>query len=567
VSAVLSRFGSTRRDWTSPAALAVYCALSFLYFGLRLLLEPGSQYIGPFDDPQIVIWAFGWFPHAILHGENPLVTPTLWAPVGINLTWSTTVPGLALLVAPLTLLIGPFTTYNVVAILLPALAGWTAFLLCRHLTRSFWPSFVGGYLFGFSSYMFGHMQGHAHMTSVFLVPLVALVVLRYVEGGLDGRGLVVRLGPLLALQLLFSTELIFTLTLALGGALLLALALVPDRRPRLRSAIGPVVAAYAVAGVLTSPFLYYAVKGLHTSAYVPPEQYVADLLNFFIPTNLELPGEGWSHAITKHFQGNDTENGAFLGPAALVIVAWFAWRRWRTPGCRFLVAAFLLAAFFALGSELHVAGHRVIPLPWAAVIHQPLWDNVLTVRFAMYVSLALGVIAALWTAARPAGSTLRWLLPGLAMLALVPNPWANVWATTYTIPSFFTDSAYRGCLKPGEIILPEPISVGGESMLWQVANGFHFRMAGGRIQQIPPSPFMHPDSIALISGGYDLKPGQAGLVRAYIREKGVTSIVVDKGRSAKWTPVLDRIAKRQDVGGVYLYRISGETPVCPGASS
>ena len=65
----------TRRDWSSPAAFAAYTALSLLYFGLRLLIEPGHQYIGPLDDPQIVIWAFGWFPHAILHGHNPLVTP------------------------------------------------------------------------------------------------------------------------------------------------------------------------------------------------------------------------------------------------------------------------------------------------------------------------------------------------------------------------------------------------------------------------------------------------------------------------------------------------------------
>ena len=61
----------TRRDWSSPAAFAAYTALSLLYFGLRLLIEPGHQYIGPLDDPQIVIWAFAWLPHAILHGAEP----------------------------------------------------------------------------------------------------------------------------------------------------------------------------------------------------------------------------------------------------------------------------------------------------------------------------------------------------------------------------------------------------------------------------------------------------------------------------------------------------------------
>ena len=149
------------------------------------------------------------------------------------------------------------------------------------------------------------------------------------------------------------------------------------------------------------------------------------------------------------------------------------------------------------------------------------------------------------------------------MLALIPNPWAAAWATTYRIPPIFTDAAYRSCLTPTDVVLPQPIGVGGDAMLWQVANDFRFRMAGGRIQQIPPSPFMHPDSIALVSGGYELKPQQAQLVRNYIREKGVTVALVDKTRSRPWTSVLDRIAKRQDVGGVYLYRFSGGAPGCP----
>ena len=179
--------------WSSFAALLGYCAVSFLYFGLRLL--SGGQYVGPRDDPQIFIWSFAWLPHAILHGENPLITHAIWAPSGVNLTWTTFVPGLALLFAPLTLTLGAVASYNVAVVLIPAVSAWTAFLLCRHLTRALWPSLVGGFLFGFSSYMLGQQQGHTHMSTVFLLPLVALVVLRFLEGELDGRGVVLRLAP------------------------------------------------------------------------------------------------------------------------------------------------------------------------------------------------------------------------------------------------------------------------------------------------------------------------------------------------------------------------------------
>ena len=55
------------------------------------------------------------------------------------------------------------------------------------------------------------------------------------------------------------------------------------------------------------------------------------------------------------------------------------------------------------------------------VANWPLFDNVLTERLALYVSLATAVIVALWTAARPPGLG-RWLLPALLLIAMAPNP-------------------------------------------------------------------------------------------------------------------------------------------------
>ena len=231
--------------------LGLYAVLALLFFGSGLVTGSGSRYAGTGRDPQIFIWAFAWWPHAILHGLNPFVTHAVWAPDGINLAWATMVPGLAVPFSPLTLAVGPVAAYNVAAVLMPALAAWTGYLLCRHLTRRLWPSLVGGYLFGFSSYVLGQQTGHLSMTSVFLVPLAALVVLQYVEGALSGRGLVLRLGPLLALQLLLSTELAFTLALALAGSIVVGILVAPAHRRRLVASISPIVVAYLVAGALT----------------------------------------------------------------------------------------------------------------------------------------------------------------------------------------------------------------------------------------------------------------------------------------------------------------------------
>ena len=77
------------------------------------------------------------------------------------------------------------------------------------------------------------------MTAVFLVPLVALVLVRYVEGSLTGTRFVLALGVLLALQISFSTELAFTLTLAIVVSLVIASILVPASRRRLRLLLPP----------------------------------------------------------------------------------------------------------------------------------------------------------------------------------------------------------------------------------------------------------------------------------------------------------------------------------------
>src|SRR5262249_40410324 len=151
------------------------------------------------------VWSFAWWPHAIVHGENPFFTHAIFVPGGYNLTWATSVPGLALAFAPLTWALGPVASFDFAAMAMPALDAFAAFLLCRHITSSTSASLAGGYLFGFSSYVLAGTLDHIHTTAVFLVPLAALLVLRFLEGELDGRGFGLRFGALVFSQLLIST--------------------------------------------------------------------------------------------------------------------------------------------------------------------------------------------------------------------------------------------------------------------------------------------------------------------------------------------------------------------------
>ncbi len=144
-------------------------------------------------------------------------------------------------------------------------------------------------------------------------------------------------------------------------------------------------------------------------------------------------------------------------------------------------------------------GTAITVLPWALVRTLPVFEYIQTARFAIYLALFAGVATALWIAGRAPGQ-LRYLLPALTVLAIAVNPIAGAWASNTNVPSFFTDSAYRACLDPGETILPLPIGQ-GSAMLWQAEDDFRFNMAGGYIEQYIPSAFVKPPSMVYVEQG------------------------------------------------------------------
>jgi len=540
-------------------ALAAYAGLSFCYFGIHLLPHPGRAVFGSGRDPEIFVWAFAWWEHALAAGENPFVSHAVYAPDGANLAWATTVPGLAVPFAPLTAAAGPVVSYNVAALLLPALAAWTAFLLCRYLTRSLWAALVGGYLFGFSAYVVAQSLGHPHMTSVFLLPLVALVVVRHVRGELTGRGLAWRLALLLGWQLWLSTEVAFTLTLALAAALALAYAFLPSRRSRLVALLGPVGAAYGGALVLASPLVGYALAGFRSESINEPAKFSADLLNVVVPTHvLALTTSGLT-AISRHFPANDAEQGAYLGVPTLLIVGLFAARARTSSTARFLVAAAVLSAFASLGTALHVEGERKLWLPWSAVARLPVFDNVLPARFAVYTALAAAVMVALWTASRRGWT--RVVLPLAAVAVLVPAVWRPDFRMLPQRWPFFTDGIYKICIPRGENVVVFPYAFRGDSMLWQAESGFWFRMAEGYLTPKPPPPFIDDKLVQKLTFTYELAgPAQ---ILGFSRRKHVGRVLSTEVDQHPSGLVMHRFGPLQVVGGMMVAPACGYPPLTP----
>src|SRR6266481_2049928 len=221
----------------SLGALRIYFALAILLLDRGLIGHTG-YYLGSSTDPPQSMWFFKWWMFSLSHRLNPFVTDLVWAPAGINLAWTAFVPLPSLISIPLQLTVGEPATYNIIATLALPLAAFSAFLLCRRVTGAFWPSILGGYIFGFSPYMLGQVLEHLVLVAVFPVPLIALLALKRLDGEISPRRFAISLAALLTIQFLCSVEIFATVTMVGGFALLLALALFDgEMRARLRSLI------------------------------------------------------------------------------------------------------------------------------------------------------------------------------------------------------------------------------------------------------------------------------------------------------------------------------------------
>src|SRR5215472_300620 len=547
-----------RRRLQSLGAFAIYLAIAILLLD-RGLIGHAGYYVGRDTDPPQTMWFFNWWRFCIAHRLNPFFTDLVWAPLGINLTWTTFVPVPALISIPLQLTVGEPATYNVIISVALPLAAISAFLLCRRVTGAFWPSLVGGYLFGFSSYMLGEVLAHLDLVSVFPVPLIALLTLKRLDGEISARRFAILLGLLLTIQFLCFPEIFATVTIVGGFALLLALALFDaNLRTRLAGLIAPAIAGYLIATALLSPYLFYLLaKGFPHAPIWGPASYSADLLAFVVPTEMHMLGGARVAANLAHlFQRDLYENGAYLGFVIIIFVEVFRRRFWREPAGKLLTIMFIALVIAAIGPILQIAGKQGFYMPWALVGRLPILSIALPVRFMMYVFLIVALMVAMWLATTAARLPIKAATAAIIVASIAPNPHASFWVSPLDIPAFLTDGTYAKELRPREIILPLPWGNLGNSMYWQMLSDMYFRMAGGWTG-ISPFEFDQMPVVNYFYGGIDL-PEAGDQLKAYVARFGVQEIVADPNE-ANFESFQQTFATLgvtgMDEKGVWLYKI------------
>jgi hypothetical protein len=547
--------------------LLFYIALSLAFFGRAV---DWSKYVlGPCADTLLFIWCLNWWPFALSHGLNPFITKFVWYPVGYNLTWATSLPFLALISWPVTVLGSPVLSYNILLLAAPALAAWTAFLLARELGCDWPAALIGGLLFGFSGPEVNQVAAEVNLDSVYFVPLAVLFCVRRVRGKMRRRSFCAALSLLLVAQLGTSTEVLASL--CVFGALTWAIFLLlgpAGTRPGLGRLALDVAICVPIVAILAAPFLYYLILGLPDfPAKIHPIIFQEnDLLQFVLPVIPLLSGPAVLHSVMREFTGFRLDAYAFAGIPLLVILALYFYGNFSKPAVRALLAAACVMGLLTLGPWLEFNGHMTaIPMPWALLAHIPLIRSIAPIRFLIYFSLGAALAAALFlTEANTLAQRLpRYALVALALLflppakvAFTPQPWetqpifqkqdALRW-TSWPEHPFFTPEHVTKALGPmaNVILLPDPVV--GPGMAWQVTAGMRFTQAEGYIGYMLQRDQKWDISDVLT---WNVQPDFGKLFTAFCAERRVDYVLIGPGTPPNLVSAIEALgwAHHMDTG-------------------
>ncbi|MEO8897830.1 MAG: hypothetical protein ABI473_03875 [Candidatus Dormibacter sp.] len=498
----------------------------------------GHSWIGLDADARQVVYWLDLVADALRHGHNPLTTTAIQAPGGVNLMWNTSMvlPGIVL--APLTLLAGPYAAYDVLIIAAPVLSAWAAFAALRRFADAPAAAWLGGLVYGFSPALLAESLGHGQTAMAWFPPVVLLLLH---EALIRRRWPLWRVGVVLgvatAAQLLTGEEMVLgTAVIAACGAALVAL----QHRGRARAAarrLGIVLAMGAgVALVLAAVPLAVQFLGPFRPAgrLVPGDVVVSDAGAFLVPASRQLlrfPGlsaDPWT-LVTE-------DSGAYIGLPVMLLLL-IAWDRLRgvAPSIRWAAPLVVITCVLALGPHLHLGGvTTTVPLPWLALNRVPLVENIDPARLMVIAWLPIALVVAVAVDHVLRGRERDRMLPGVllavALATLLP---AAIPVTAAAAPAYFT-SADAATIAAGDTVLIAPLSDGAglRALIWQVQAGLRWRMVDGnaygegRTLYFPASTLT--DTLAGLESGAPLHSDQptVSTIRDDLRRLGVGTVIV-----------------------------------------
>ena len=476
---------------------------------------PGDRsHLNSYTNYDIVqtTWFLAYTPYAILHLHNPFYTDLVNYPTGVNLAQNTGMPLLGLVTAPLTMLVSPVASLNLLRWLAFTLSAYAAYWVFKRIVSWNFAALVGGLLYGISPYMITQGSLHLNLTFVPLPPLILYAVYELVVTQRESaRRWGLLLGTFIVAQFFISAEVLATTAIVAFIAIfylsLLCVREVPRRLPHLLRAL-PFV-ALVVVPLLGYP-IWYMVHG-HAHYTGPAQGYVnvfnADLLGPIVPTLAQLTAPRHLAEIGSNLVAGASdlsENGTYLGIPLIGISVYLVVRFWRKLWPLYLSLLISTIFLLSLGPKLIIDGRKwTLPfnLPFRKMNHLPLLENLLPVRFSLYVLFFVTLLVVLgldwiheertseghtglWLPVRSrhdlTGQLVGWIVTATAVLTLLPAfPYHS-----YRIRVNWAESKKGLAIVPtGSRVLayPYPSVFADTPMLWQALSQMRFKLYGGYV--------------------------------------------------------------------------------------
>lgn len=545
----------------SALALAVYCVIAVLLYGREIIFNINYHCLRcSVADAKQFIWFLNWWPFALSHHLNLFITNYVWAPTGFNLAQATSVPALSFLMMPITLAFGPIISFNIIAIFSGAVTAWTTYILCKHLTKAFLPSLLGGYFSGFSCYQyFFNGFGDINLTSLFLIPLLLYLSLLYFEKKIKRAHFIFFSVLALVSQFLISIE-IFT-TLALFGLFLWLLAyfICKGQKEELLQYFKVMRNTYIITAIIVSPYIYYFIKTPVPSYFMHPLSNINDLVSLYLPQILQIFNLEKFNFNAPHF------GPGYIGIPTLLITIFFAKEFWNTKKGKLITLFFGLATIASLGYALQVNDINTnIPLISILFFKIPFLQHALPNRFILYSFFAISIIVAFWLSSQKGKNNktvfLRYALVLIAIASIIPITANNYWSKTLPESDFFKTGMYKKFIKPNSIVLFLPYGVWGDDMTWELKTNMYFRSNSGFVSAFAPKEFSNNN---VVEAFYYTKPIDDNVKKEFplfIAQHKTATILVGKKQSFYWQPLLDTLGikpeKTAENKDFYVYEIA-----------
>ncbi|HVX57317.1 MAG TPA: hypothetical protein VHA37_06295, partial [Candidatus Saccharimonadales bacterium] len=286
------------------------------------------------------------------------------------------------------------------------------------------------------------------------------------------------------------------------------------------------------------------------------------------PTRVTRVGRTIFASISDRFTGNISEQGAYIGlPAAMMVGAYFL-QSTRQLQARALLIILSIVMIASLGPELQINGVRTgMLLPWSIATHLPLIKQALPSRFSMYVALITGLVMASWLVrATGRGRAGRFALAILACGAILPNPGLLKWSRLPTL-SFFTGQSIADHLGPHPNVIILPYDYFEPAMYWQVQSGMAFTQSGGYLGYVPRAFAIHRWPVVGELLSRTPGPDFAQHLTAFCLAHHVDAVLATPGSSAALVDALRAMSwETYEAGGVRVFRVpAGPTSQHTGA--